>query len=502
MLTASTILKHYKRKDVQEAIVAHVKDREVAPRFNETFGSRPDSLRNGADILEYAKDGATSFHCSEERWSNPHQLATEMKPHELAALRIGWDLIIDIDCKSWEYSKLIAFAIVTILKSFGIASISVKFSGNKGFHIGVPFEAFPNTIHGKETRLLFPEGPRRIAAYLIHLLETRFGTLLQEKEKSSIAHSLNIPIEDLMVSVCVSCNKKHPVSQANSLEFICPFCENRFTTGQFISYKSCDKCGKLMVKSGHVSQTCSRCGKNRFQAKLDVEKILEIDTVLISSRHLYRAPYSLHEKSGLVSLPIDPNHVLDFQKDSAKPENITLTHEFLSRAASPEETKHLFLQAFDFTVPEKEEKILKTTITEVPSTAIPEQYFPDCIKKISKGLVDGKKRAVFILINFLRSVGWTPEQVEQYVHEWNKRNPEPLRENYLLGQLRYARTKSPILPPNCSNTAYYQSLGIKCAENVCMRCKNPVNRAKRAVRFQNVKETSNPKKSKKTEKEA
>ena len=41
-------------------------------------------------------------------------------------------------------------------------------------------------------------------------------------------------------------------------------------------------------------------------SKLDVEKFLEIDTVLISSRHLYRMPYSLHEKSGLVSLPINP----------------------------------------------------------------------------------------------------------------------------------------------------------------------------------------------------
>ena len=33
-------------------------------------------------------------------------------------------------------------------------------------------------------------------------------------------------------------------------------------------------------------------------------------------------------------------------------------------------------------------------------------------------------------------------------------------------------TKKPMLPPNCANTAYYQSLGCKCADNICSRFKN------------------------------
>jgi predicted RNA-binding Zn-ribbon protein involved in translation (DUF1610 family) len=491
MLTTSTILKHYKRKDVQEAMIEHSKDREVAPRYGEAFGARPDALRNEADILEHAKNGATSFHCSEERWANPLQLATEMKPNELAALRIGWDLVIDVDCKNWEYSKLITATIVQILKGFGIVSVSVKFSGNKGFHIGVPFEAFPEKVHGKDARFLFPEGPRRIALYLVHMLEDRFFEFIPN-DKDSVARALGLTLDEIMVRVCVSCNKKHPVSE-DSVEFICPSCENRAVAETSVQYRSCDKCGKLMVRNDTVAKKCIRCGKNVFQTKMNMEKVIEIDTLLISSRHLYRAPYSLHEKSGLVSLPIDPSRVLEFDKSEAKPDNVVVQHGFLKRAGSADEARHLFLQAFDFTVPEKEDAVKEGMPAEIPSTAIPEQFFPDCVKKIGKGLTDGRKRGVFILINFLRSVGWSHEQTEAYLREWNDRNTEPLRENYWIGQLRYARTRAPILPPNCANIAYYEALGVKCAENVCLKCKNPVNRAKMMARM-GVKE---PKKNEK-----
>ncbi|MBS3138371.1 hypothetical protein J4207_01560 [Candidatus Woesearchaeota archaeon] len=99
MLNLGTLLRHYKRKDIQDAMVEHAKDREVAPRYDDQFGSRPDMLQHGNDILEFAKKSATSFHCSEERWQNPLRLSPELKPYELAALRIGWDLLIDVDCK-------------------------------------------------------------------------------------------------------------------------------------------------------------------------------------------------------------------------------------------------------------------------------------------------------------------------------------------------------------------------------------------------------------------
>ena len=81
----------------------------------------------------------TSFHASEELWKNPLQIDTSMKRHELDALRSGWDLIIDIDCTVFDYSKIAADLVIKALKFHKVKSISCKFSGNKGFHIGVPF---------------------------------------------------------------------------------------------------------------------------------------------------------------------------------------------------------------------------------------------------------------------------------------------------------------------------------------------------------------------------
>ena len=74
-----TLLRHYKREDVQRAIVACAEDKEIAVRFDKGFGKRPDVLKYPRDVLELAKKGATSFHCSEELWTNPMAIVTGMK---------------------------------------------------------------------------------------------------------------------------------------------------------------------------------------------------------------------------------------------------------------------------------------------------------------------------------------------------------------------------------------------------------------------------------------
>src|SRR3989344_7949678 len=136
MIPLNVSLEHYKREDIRDEIVLNSRDREIAVRYNDTFGKRPDSLRHASDILELAKQGATSFHASEELWSNPLQLDPDMKRHELEKLRKGWDMVIDVDCPYWEFSKLITHLIIEALKKHDVKSISCKFSGNKGFHIG------------------------------------------------------------------------------------------------------------------------------------------------------------------------------------------------------------------------------------------------------------------------------------------------------------------------------------------------------------------------------
>jgi len=66
--------------------------------------------------------------------------------------------------------------------------------------------------------------------------------------------------------------------------------------------------------------------------------------------------------------------------------------------------------------------------------------------------------------------------IEQRLLEWNKKNPEPLRETILLGQIRYHKqNKKSMLPPNCDNQMYYIDIGVCKPDNLCAKIKNPVH---------------------------
>jgi len=433
MLPLNVTLSYYKRRDIQEEIIKAAKNREIAVKFNDKFGNRPDVLNNPNDILELAKQKATSFHASEELWSNPLQLDTSMRKNEMDALRIGWDLVLDIDCSFYEYSKIAADLVVKALKFNDVKSVSCKFSGNKGFHIGVPFEAFPKTIRNEKTANMFPDAARRIAYYIKELIKKPLGEKIMQFEKNDFSR-------------IIEKTKENP---------------NKITYYEKNSYG--DKI-----------------------AKLDAEPFLNIDTILISSRHLFRMPYSLHEKSGLVSLPLNPEDALNFKKEDADPKNIKISKfRFLDRdGIAKGEAKKLIMQAFDFTLNKEEEINAEEKRDYEITTALGEEFFPPCIKLISNGLADGRKRALFILINFLTSLGWDYKEIEAYLKEWNKKNNEMLRENYLVGQLRYHKTqKKKILPPNCNNMMYYVGIGVCRPDNLCSKIKNPVSYAVRKSLF-------------------
>ncbi len=428
MIPLSVSLSHYKRADIQEEIIGNAKDREVIAKFNDNFGKRPDVLRNPNDILELAKQGATSFHASEELWKNPLQLDTSMKKHELDRLRIGWDLIIDIDCDVFDYSKIAADLVIKALKFHKIMSISCKFSGNKGFHIGVPFEAFPEKIRDEYTKNLFPDAPRTIAFYLKQMIMEEFGSRILKFEKNDF--------------------------------------------------------GAVLQKTG--KQAKEVLYEHNKAKKFNPESILQMDTLLISPRHLYRMPYSLHEKSGLVSTPLNPEKVLLFRKEFALPKNMRISkHSFLEKEkAESNEAKQLLTEALDFSIKQDEISLTERKDFAAPEKALPEELFPPCIKIILNGLEDGRKRALFILVNYFTSIGWDYEMIEKRLREWNTKNREPLREVYLLGQLRYHKQQQKkILPPNCPkriNNAplinqqnYYTDLRICKPDNFCAKIKNP-----------------------------
>ncbi|HLC22678.1 MAG TPA: DNA primase small subunit domain-containing protein, partial [Candidatus Nanoarchaeia archaeon] len=404
-------------------------DREIAPRYNEGFGRRPDVLQFPGDVLELARKGATSFHISEERWEDPLKLKPGMNKRDLDENRRGWDLCLDIDTPYWDYAKWTAYFLIEALKFHDVKNISVKFSGGKGWHIVIPFESFPDEVNGRKTKDLFPEAPRVITAYLQNMIHEMLTQKILEKE--------------------------------------------------------------------NVQNICQRTGKKReeimMDGKFDPFTLVDIDTVLISSRHLFRSPYSLHEKTGLVSVPIDIKDVLTFDKRDAEPENVRAERKYLDRTKVTEkDAKTLIIQAFDWWGKKHEKKgpdqpLVPGRTFELPTQAITEAYFPDCIQRILGGLDDGKKRAIFILINFLKHMQWPWPDIEAKVKEWNTKNKEHLSETYLLGQLNWhKRQTQTILPPNCTNKAYYQDLRISCNPMICAKFKNPVNCAlNRAKNAQN-----------------
>lgn len=438
-LSQESLLAWYSQDPVKKSILANAKDREVAVKFGSGgFGKRPDTLKYPDDVIEFVKQGATSFHISEEHWSNPLQITPNLRRPDLDKLRSGWDLVLDIDCDLLEYSKIAAHLILQALIYHNIDSFSVKFSGNHGFHIVVPFSSFPEKIStilkkNQLTKDQFPEGPRRIALYL----------------KDFIRDSLEREILKL------------------------------------------DDIAKIVKKSGKTFTDLVTDGK------FDPYAILDIDTILISSRHLYRSVYSFNEKSGLVSIPLDPKKILSFKKEDANPKNLKPVFcDPASPTEKPYQAEKLIIQAFDHKP--KEDKPKESDIKEFQNfhEAIPESLFPPCIQNIFQGLEDGKKRSLFILTNFLTSCGWNYDMIGKRIKTWNQKNKDLLRETIIVGQLRYHKQqKKRILPPNCQNVLYYTDLRVCNPDNLCQRIKNPVNyavRKARALQNNKVKPFKNP----------
>jgi DNA-directed RNA polymerase subunit RPC12/RpoP len=519
---------------VQKLILESAKDKEIGVRFHESFGKRPDILMYDNDILESAKKGCTSFHCSEELWSNPLNLNANFKRNELDDLRTGWDLILDIDCPYWNFSKLTTYVFIKALKDHGIDCVTVKFSGGKGFHIAVPFEAFPekiidtNTKKLVEVRTQFPEGPRKIAQYLLHYIaenlitvdkeknivrfgkvDVKFDKLLTETQKTE---------KDLTITRCENCKKKITTKDSDSLvEYVCANCDTRLKETDK-RYVQCPKCKKIMEKYSSNKALCE-CGSSKVKSELELSSLIEVDTVLISSRHMYRMPYSLHEKTGLVSMPFDIKHILKFDKEEADV-NKFKTYKFLDRSeAKTGEAESLFQKAFDYQ-PEKtvkykedmkkmffkEKKEITSQNLETDKAPIPEDFFPPCIKKIGAGLEDGKKRGLLILINFLNSCNWEYDKIEEYVMKWNEKNkPDQLRETYIRGQLRYYKqqasqsgAREKMMAPNCDNKGYMIDTQFCNPDGLCRSIKNPVQYSKkRAWMANNI--DNKPKRAKKVE---
>jgi DNA primase large subunit len=215
------------------------------------------------------------------------------------------------------------------------------------------------------------------------------------------------------------------------------------------------------------------------QEGIDPFKIISMD--VFGSRHLFRLPYSLHESSSLISLPIKPSNLEKFEKVLAQPEKVKVDEKFLALRIHTKDAEALVVEASDWAskhMAEKEVQLPRMQM-KIKMRVFQEEYFPPCIKTILAGMKDGRKRSAFVLINFLRNMGWDSERIERRIIEWNEKNEPPLRTAYLRAQLRWHfRQDRNLLPPNCENENFYKVLGLYdlCSHTVDhTRVKNPVN---------------------------
>ena len=484
---------YYTNPKVQEALVKFAIDREVVPSYNmQAFGKRPDVLQYPSDITGLVKKGATSFHASEELWEDPLRIDSEMNLKELNSLRKGWDLLIDVDSPFLDCSKIAAGLIIEALEQNGIKHYGIKFSGSKGFHIIVGGNAFPKFFGDEETKSMFPEWPRAICGYLMDYIRRDYnkkaGEILTDFE--AIKRRTKLSKEQLQEVRCRNCNGT--AVKGGIAQFICPVCglkierKNVKTANRRLKCLNSDCAGILEIIDSKQYYYCENCKDseneniplnsdkypNMFEkvSGVSAEKVANLDLVLVAPRHLFRMPYSLHEKTALSSVVLYKQDLENFTPRNAEPLKIKI-REFMPHNFEGE-AKKLLAAALDWRKgAELNERRIEDTkykgikngkkFENAELKNVTDDMFPNAIKKLLKGLDEGRKRGLFVLLTFLRSVNYTPEQINKIAREWNEKNDPPLREGYVKSQIEWhLRQKRKILPPNYSNDAFYRDIGL------------------------------------------
>lgn len=413
-MNSRQIFNYYSQQEVKDTLLAFGEGREVVGAFrNGSFDRRPNTLASRGDIAAMVRAGVVEFHCSLERWSNPMGIGSD----NYEQLREGWDLILDVDCDSFELAKAATKVIASRLKRYGVENLTLKFTGGTGFHIAVPWESFPESVGSEKTSALYPKLARKVILYL----------------------------------------KQQIIS-----ELVKEF-RTRYTIKEIAG-----------MVGKEANDICSGMEINPFE-------VVDIDPVLISQRHLFRMPYSLNSKSFLVSLPVRLDKLDGFEREQARPEHIDFEERFLG-SYKPNEMEPLIEKAlFWYSQKEAEERELKRKEVKYEKK-VSLELMPPCIKHILSGLSDGKKRSVFILINLLSTLKWNPEEIEQLLFDWNKKNKPPLGASYIRGQLRYAQRRGSIPPPNCVNEGYYLNFKVCRPDNICSKIKNPATYPSRLLK--------------------
>lgn len=493
---------YYSNPKIQEILLEFARNREVVPRYFEGFGKRPDILQYPSDIMGLVNKGATSFHASEEIWSDPLALNSDSVQEEMDKLRKSWDLLIDIDSKYLDYSKIATKLVIEAMEMHGVKNYGIKFSGSKGFHIILSGEAFPYEYDGKIMKEMFPEWPRAIAKYLIFNIRRKYNQIISKEGINFVAleQRTKLSKEDITEIICPECGKESKKGTLTTYE--CPDCKfsiKRKDIKNINRELRCgnEKClGKMKIVKKEDYFYCEFCkhtsfgkmefSENRkttfskeaiqsqenfsenFEEGISGQALAGLDMVLVAPRHLFRMPYSLHEKTALASVVIEKNEIDNFSPRDASPINIKI-RPFLPKNEK-NEGLNLLVSALSWkkTHDEQEEKTFGKSnnpdyakYEAIDASQITYNMFPSPIKKLLKGLKEGRKRGLFVLLTFLRSANFAPEYINDKVREWNKKNEQPLKEGYIKSQIDWhlKQTKK-ILPPNYDNDSFYKDLNL------------------------------------------
>jgi hypothetical protein len=243
-----------------------------------------------------------------------------LKMDNYESLRSGWDIVFDLDCEVFEHGKIAAKVLSWALEKHGIKGYWLKFTGGTGFHFGITWESIPKTIDYKPAVRMFPELPRSIGLYLREYMRDRLEReLLKSYQMEQLAEQVKRGVGEI---------------------------------------------------SGQSSI-------------LDPFKIVELDTVLLSPRHLFRMPYSLNKNSFLVSLPLKPSELEDFRREHADPLTQSIkVRKGLFEKAEHNEAEMLIAEAVDWASKRRRREERKAFYRETIKEAVPKDLFPPCVKNM------------------------------------------------------------------------------------------------------------------------
>ena len=420
--------KWYSRDDVAEFIYEY-----ICKHCRESMGfdvdgrvSRPLYVYHPEDVIDYAGVIA-SYHASIDRYEVYPGLVRDLPPS------VGWDLIIDIDCKplqlsdakleAWELAKHLTTEFIRFLVyTFYEDNVYVKYSGNRGFHIIIPWESLPREVLGYSLLDYKEELYKTVLIFVRDLIECIYHDLLKSYYE--------------------------PISKYPFHEYV------------------------------------------------------DVDLHVASPRHMIRVPYSINEKTGLVSVII-PNDDLD---DFVPEENATID---IDKVYFPKIKNQENLYMYDFFIyallyrlyhfiaASEDQRsryvgLLYNSFKNGVDVPIEneEDLYPPCIRNILEGLEDGRKRSLFVLVNFFRLIGKSPSETMNILQEWNKRNAEPLRDRLLEYAVQYHYDRSKYLPYSCQRMREeLGDIGVCKPDEVCSLVKNPVSYffRKKALYYKSIK---------------